>query len=139
MSRTTRYGGKDWYGTWTYSGGTITLSGDQTVFTVTRGGQRSESTAGADGATNEIHLRQDNTFAITTRATTGGTVAWKDAFAPGVEGTLIYSTGGGTVAGSPKGTVVAMVTDSDVNEDHAATTDWNVSWRGQDTLAYTTW
>ena len=139
MARTTRYGGKDWYGIWIYSGGTITLSGDQTVFTATRGGQRSESTAGADGSTNEIHLREDNTFALTTRATTGGTLNWTAAFAQGVEGTLQYSTGAGTIAGSTKSTVVAMVTDSDVNEDHAATTDWNISWRGQEALAYTTW
>lgn len=141
MARTDRYGGENFYGEWIHSGGTVTLSGNQTVFTWTRGSQMRDATAGSDDAVNEAYVRADESFAITMRATSdaGGTAALVTGFVPGTEGTLIFSTGKGKATGQPKMTAVAIVRDASVPEDHANTTDWSVNWGGQVKTTITGW
>ena len=141
MARTERYGGENWYGQWIHAGGTVTLSGDQTVFTWTRGAQMRDTTAGSDDAVNEAYVRADESFSITMRAlsSAAGTLALVSGFDQGQEGTLIFSTGYGTASGQPKMTAVAIVRDASVPEDHANTTDWTINWGGQTKAAITAW
>jgi len=128
MSRSTRYSGKDWFGSWVTATGTTTLNGDQRVFTWNRNAQYVDNTAGADAATSQKKLRVSPTASLTIAAHSDGTAEWDVQFISGLEGTLIWSTGEGTADGKGKYTCAGQMLDSSTAEDYANMTEWTINW-----------
>lgn len=100
------YTGSAVVASWVWSGGTVTLSGDQRTFSITPSIDFADSTAGADPRRKRIPTIADVSASYSGLAQTGGT-ALEDALAEGNAGTLILQPEG-TAAGKRKYTVGAF-------------------------------
>lgn len=91
---------------WIYSGGTVTLSGDQRSVSITPSIDFADTTAGSDPRRKRLATIADTNFSFAGLAQTGGT-ALEDALAEGTPGTAIIQPEG-TTAGKRKYTIGAF-------------------------------
>ena len=140
MSIATRFVGKNWYGHFVTTLGTCVLNGDFREFTWTRDGELVDATAGGDAYTSEKWVRETNTFSLSLLATTDGTAYWQNYFAPGTEGTLVFSGGDGTANGRPKYSCPVIVhPGSEMTIPYDGVVELSVEWGGQGTVTFGTW
>jgi hypothetical protein len=94
MAVADRYLGNNWYGKWEANGGTFTLSGDQTTFTVERTADMVEMSAGSDASKSYLASLKDSKFGYTRYDTgaNGSTIAF--ALKEGTSGTLTFGSTG---------------------------------------------
>lgn len=116
------------------TGGTITLTGNQTAFTHAETIDMVEQTAGADTAKTYVPTVKDSrqTFAALFQSgtNTGGTATINDTnIAVGMEGTLIWSPEG-TATGKPKFTVPAIPTSISYDTPYADTVKISIDFQG---------
>lgn len=102
MSLANRYTGKDLYVEFVYSGGTITLSGDQRTLTVDREVDLVDVSASSEADKSYLATLKDGSaeVEILDQADTAST-GYEEAIPEGTSGTLIYAPKG-TASSNPK-------------------------------------
>jgi len=114
MSASQRYVGKDLVVHFIYSGGTVTLSGDQTAMNVNMVTGSADVSAGNDVYRQRIPTLTDNNADMTSFSIgANGTATW-GVLSNGTQGTLVYYPQG-TASGLPKGGFPAFI----ANKNHA--------------------
>ncbi len=108
MSANDRYLGNAWYGTWATASGTVTLSGDQTRFTVERSADMVDMTAGSEASRAYLASLKDSKFGYTRYDTGNNGSAIAAALREGTSGTLTWGPQG-SGAGKPKFVIAAIV------------------------------
>lgn len=103
--------GSIWYGTWIWSGGTVTLSGDQRSFNDNRTIDLAESTAGSDTDKSFLPTVKDGTMDFEYVEDNAGGTTLNRALAAGNQGTITWGNMG-SATGMPKFQCVAIVKDN---------------------------
>ncbi|SRR5260221_5090609 len=108
MSNANRYRGGNLFVQWVYPGGTVTVTGDQTEFTVERSAQQLDVTAGSEADRSYILGLKDKKFTLKLYDTAAAGSALAAALKEGVAGTLTWGPQG-SGSGLPKFAVAANV------------------------------
>jgi predicted transcriptional regulator len=108
MAVTDRYKGNAWYGRWVTSSGTVTLSGDQTTFSVDRSADMVDITAANEASKAYLASLKDSKFGYTRYDTGNNGSAVAAALVEGTSGTLTWGPQG-SATGSAKFAVAAVV------------------------------
>lgn len=123
------FSGKDLVFQWIYSGGTVTLTGDQRSVSLTPGVKLVDTTAGSDADETFLATLKSGAVAFAGVLQTGGT-ALEDALVEGTFGTLIVGPEG-TAAGKRKYTIPAFSLGAKMNWPYSdvceVTCDWTKS------------
>lgn len=121
---------------WIYSGGTVTLSGDQRTVTITPSINLINATAGSDADEAYILGTKDATASYSGVAQQGGT-ATEDALIEGTQGTLeIYPEG--NTSGKRKYSMPAISMGPRYNFPYADVVELSVDFQKNGALARTT-
>jgi hypothetical protein len=129
MAQSDRYLGNAWYGTWVYSGGTVTLNGDQTAFTVERSADMVDMTAGSEASKAYLASLKDSKFGYTRYDTGNNGSAVAAALREGTSGTLTWGPQGNT-AGKPKFVIAAIVDSHKVQYPYSDKVMLEVNFQG---------
>lgn len=122
--------------TWTWSGGTATLSGDQRTFSVTPSIDFIDTTAGADARRKRLPSIADASVSYSGLAQTGGT-ALEDALAEGNQGTITLQPEG-TAAGKRKYVIGAFSQGAKFNYPYADVVEITCDFVGDGNYTRTT-
>jgi hypothetical protein len=113
---------------WIYSGGTVTLTGDQRSVNISPSIDFIDTTAGADPRRKRLASIADVTVSWSALMQTGGT-AIEDALAEGAAGTLIVQPEG-TAAGKRKYTIGAFSQGAKLNFPYSDAVEITCDWMG---------
>lgn len=121
------FGGTAFYGTWIWSGGTVTLNTDYRNFNYTPSITFMDASAGADAAPNRLAYMKDGAVSCNMLMLNNMGTATVAAFAEGVTGTLVWGEAG-TASGAPKVTLPAisqgMTRDAPYSDMVTITVNW---------------
>lgn len=131
------YAGSAFYAEWVYTGGTVTMSGDQRNFTWTPAQEFIDSTAGADTYRRRLESFKDATATIDTLAQTDGT-ALVTACEEGTNGTLTFGEAG-TTSGYVKTTMPARAMGVNRSAPYNDVVSYSVTWQANGDVTYATW
>lgn len=132
MASAGQYVGSSWYGTWTTSGGTFVMSGNQTMFGMERTVDTVEVTAGSDTQKAYLPTVTDNKMSYAyydagTAATAGTAIAAQ--LKPNVQGTITFGPQG-TATGKPKYQIAAVVTSQKIEYAFDAAALYEIEFLG---------
>lgn len=103
-----RFTGKDLYAEWVHTGGTVTLSGDQTAVSINPTVNLIDAGAGDDQYPIRLDGLKDYSVSITLRIDQTAYVTTEDAIAEGTHGTLYVYPWGTAASGKRKYTCPAV-------------------------------
>lgn len=128
--------GRNMYLAWIYSGGTVTLQGDERTVNWTPSTDLAEATAGTDTRKQRLATTKDIMCSVSGRQQ-AGTVgnALEDALDAGVQGTIIFGPEG-TATGKRRFTASAFSGGFKSSYKYADITEFSVDFSG-DGVTYT--
>lgn len=131
------YAGSAFYATWVYSGGTVTMSGDQRNFTYTPAQEFIDSTAGADSYRRRLESFKDATATIDSLAQTDGT-ALVTGCEEGTSGTLTFGEAG-TATGRVKTIMPARSMGVTRTAPYNDVVTYSVTFQANGDVTYSAW
>lgn len=137
MASTLTFKGNNTFAQWIYSGGTVTLTGNQRTVNITPVNNNVDTTAGADEWSTFLSGIKSWTSSISLLQPVGGT-ALEDALKSGIQGTLIVGPEG-TAAGKRKYSGAAISGGGVVNMPYADVVELSCDFQGNGELSYGTW
>ena len=123
-----RYIGKNWFGQFIYTGGTVNLHGDQTAFEWTGEADMVDASAGSTGYKEYLAGIKDGSATLTIHETGSAGSAVAKAIAYGNSGTLIWGPQG-NATGKPKYLVPALVKSNKVSNPYDDVTSRDVEFQ----------
>lgn len=129
--------GANMYFAWVYSGGTVTLHGDERTVNLNPSVDYADASAGSDARKKRLTTLKDTMVSFSGVAQTGGT-ALEDALAEGTAGTILFGPEGTTV-GTRKYTIGAFSGGGKMAFKYADVTEISVEFTGDGNYTRATW
>ena len=131
------YTGANMYLAWVYSGGTVTLHGDERTVNLNPSVDYADATAGSDARKKRLATLKDTMVSYAGVAQTAGT-ALEDALAEGTNGTILFGPEGTAVA-TRKYIIGAFSGGAKFAYKYADVTEISVEFTGDGNYTRTTW
>lgn len=132
-----KFSGSALYATWVYSGGTVTLSGNQRSFDFNPDIDLIDVTAGADAGKARIPAVADHSSSFSFIPDQSTFITVEAAVKEGTQGTLNVSPWG-TASGTRKYILPCISKGAKIRVPYADVVEMNVDFSGNGTVSYST-